>query len=418
MDVDNDKNTRKCKRKPHDDHQSSGEVSRNCNFEREGPSKFSVSSSLRSNKKNRFANCVDTAGHATNNDAATNNNSRSTTYDTSAGANSAGSTLLHHHNAVGENDSDVLHSTNNNHRVPSPSEVDNDIANIIGGSNNNLDNLQQPEDSINNPPLRPPPPGYKSWEEANSDVDGYVNRIKSENLIGWTTFISSPALNPKQHFAVESAKKLSGEHFNEVRRWGEACLPDDVGGVGFMPPFESGRGMKLYLIDKPDDRYKKLGRTVMDADGKEHNYVMKFKSDDRFVDGEFTFACVWSVESQDIQNQRKERDLLDIRSALMCQIPLGSLPTMTIRDAVFLELNGLPFITQLHRYTLIYSVDQCNQYGGGARLRGLAYNLEGNDMETGATSVLENSEFFPRNLPQHPHEHLQSSLGCVFNGYE
>ena len=91
---------------------------------------------------------------------------------------------------------------------------------------------------------------------------------------------------------------------------------------------------------------------------------------------------------------------------------------MTVRDALFLEMQGLPFCVRLLRYTLIYDVNQCKHYGGGAYLRGLAYNTEENDMETGATVVLENEEFIERNLKQHPHEHLQGSLLYAVHGAE
>ena len=153
----------------------------------------------------------------------------------------------------------------------------------------------------------------------------------------------------------------------------------------------------------------KLGQTKIDAAKKQGCY------DKKNGIGKTELKCVFSINEQNMGSQRMARARFDATNLKLCRIPPGSLLGMTVRDAVMYEKDGLPFCTQTLRYTLNYDNDECENFGGGAYVRSLASSTFLNDMESGATRVLEGQGFFQPNLQQHPSEQFQGSLGPIFD---
>ena len=269
---------------------------------------------------------------------------------------------------------------------------------------------------VQHPSLRPidfssigvPLPEYLSnYIESNAST----NPFRQRGRFGFFSVMRNLA----QQAAFDFAKGLIKANFASMYQddGSNIHLPTDYDSPFDMPalPHQEKRGRQVYHMLQHQSEVivnKKVGQTRVDPDTKQAIY------DEKCGVGSVTLKSIFAIEDQEIESQRRAQVQFDVTNPKLCQIELGSLRDMTIGQALLLELRGLPFLAQILRYTLAY--DDCPDFGYGRYTRSLAGNTFLCDAESGATWLLEDQGFIERDLRQHPHEHLDGTLGAAIYG--
>jgi len=229
----------------------------------------------------------------------------------------------------------------------------------------------------------------------NESFGTFCKRTSSTSQVkSFFRFFSEEELNSSQQAARDNYRGLCAEDARMLHSAGAVYLPTDEGGVDAMPSLVYGdrKGQQCYYIEKQEERFalssatttssiafQKVGRFGIDATTKEGFYDKKLGA------GSYVMKGAFSMESMDIEVQRKQRLRLNERLKQMCMIKSGELPNLSVRDAVELSRTGIAAEAQILRYMIINNSDDCSSCGGGAFIKSLACGTEMADVETGIT---------------------------------